>query len=51
MVPAKEGKLKNYCQGEDVPLSEMIVHIRNAVNVNANGKIMNKTRNREALCI
>jgi hypothetical protein len=33
----------------DLPFNEMIVHIKNAVNVNARGKIMKSTKKREAL--
>lgn len=45
------GKLKIEPIPEHIPFNEMIVHIKNAVNVNANGKIINKTMNRDALCI
>lgn len=37
--------------GSYIPFSEMIVHIRNAVSVKAKGKIMNRTRKRDALCV
>lgn len=44
------GSVKNPEFGSHIPFSEMIVHMRNAVSVNAKGKIMNRTRNRDALC-
>lgn len=49
IVPAEGGQQWRSPERGDIPLSEMIVHIRNAVNVKASGNIINNTRNNDAL--